>query len=141
MLSLIGISQNVEMSNHWCVTNSKHLSFSETLLFLWSHARTTHSKILLVVWRECQEEDSSPLLHGDKHWQEKKKVYLWNVSKITPNRGCWLYTAKHTNDARFKGAAQKRVFRVYTHQWNHKNVSVYSHKNLHLPKTTQISIK
>lgn len=59
--------------------------------------------------------------------REKKKVYLWNVSKITPNRGCWLYTAKHTNDACFKGAAQKRDFRFQ-----------FSHKNLHLPKTTTL---
>lgn len=81
LLSLIGISQNVEMSYHWCVTNSKHLSFSETLLFLWSHACTTHSKILLVVWRECQEEDSSPLLHGDKHWQEKKKCICETLAR------------------------------------------------------------
>jgi len=50
------------------------LGFFKTLVFLWSHACTTYTKILLVVWRECQEEDSSPLLHSDKHWQGKNCI-------------------------------------------------------------------
>ncbi len=55
----------------------------------------------------------------------KKTLYLWEVSKLTPNRAHWLYAAKHTNDACFKGAAQK-IFRVYTHTSGTTKMSGYT---------------
>lgn len=98
---------------------------SETHLFLWSHAFTHHTKILLVGVKGVPRGGQFPSAAWWQALTGKKTLYLWEVSKLTPNRARWLYSAKHTNDACFKGAAQK-IFRVYTHQRNNKNVRVNS---------------